>query len=211
MRTPTLAVLVTGPACTGKSTLSADLAARFGLPLFGKDGFKEPMYEAMCPDGDYEAQLSREQSRLLGQLAMECLEVALAACARSGTPAIFEANFDRQIFSPRLARLRARHPLHIVQVALRCRGDVLLARFVEREHTGRRHPGHGGLRHLESLRPALLRGEDEPIAVDAGDDLVWLDTTDLSAIDAAPLYALIAEQLSRTAGSPYSAGCTGRP
>jgi predicted kinase len=196
---PSLILLVTGPACTGKTTLAGALAERFGLPLFTMDGFKERMYDAASPDGDHGDRISLEFSRLLGRFAMECLEVALEACVRVGTHAVFEANFDRAVFSPRLARLREHHAIHVVQVALRCRGDVLLERFIARARTDR-HPGHGGLRHLDAMRGALLRGEDDPLVLQPGDDRFEIDTTDLAAVDTGPLYACISQRIASLAG-----------
>jgi predicted kinase len=195
MQLPPLVILVTGPACTGKTTLAAALSERFGLPRFSKDGFKERMYEAACPDGDYEVSMTLELSRLLGRCAMACLEAALEACVRAGTHAVFEANLDSAVFSPRLVRLREHHAMRVVQARLCCRGDVLLQRFIARERSGDRHPGHGGLRYLDTLRAVLVRGEDDPLPLQSGDDVFVIDTTELAAIDTGPLYACLSRQL----------------
>lgn len=186
-----LFVIITGPSCTGKTTLARSLSDSFGLPLFYKDGYKEMMFDLACPDGDYEAAIPREFSRLLGRFSLGCLEISMQECAASGISALFEANFDRALFSPRLAAIRERHPFAVVQVNLRCRGDILQKRFAAREMTDR-HPGHGGKRNLHMVRS----GFDTPLDVRDTDDLVEIDTTDFAAIDYGPLNKIIAERMS---------------
>lgn len=192
---PAVMVFITGLSCTGKTTLARAISERFSLPLFGKDRFKEMMFDSACPEGDYENTITRELSRHYGQVSLQCLEIALEECARSATHAVFEANFDSQLFSPRLALLRQQFFFQVIQVHLRCRGDVLVERFIQREQT-QRHPGHGGLRHLDAVRPVLLRGSDEPLAMQDGDDLLDIDTTDLASVDYTPLFARIADRVA---------------
>jgi hypothetical protein len=114
-------------------------------------------------------------------MSVGCLEIILDAVCSTGVSAIFESNFDTKLFSPVLNRCRQRRPVRIVQICMTCRGDVLLERFISRECTTR-HPGHGGLRHLEAIRPAILLGKAEPIEIQDGDELVTLDTTDLAQL-----------------------------
>lgn len=189
-----LIVFVTGPACTGKTTLAHSISERFGLPVFHKDAFKEMMFDVICPDGDYEIHLTREMSQLLGRYSLGCLEIALEQCVRNGVSAIFEANFDSRLFSPRIAAIRRKYPFRALQAHLRCRGDVLRERFVRREHSDR-HTGHGGMRHLKDLELALLRGSDDPLVLDADDDIVRIDTTHLAEVNHCLLFELVTERL----------------
>ncbi|MBC7807127.1 MAG: AAA family ATPase [Akkermansiaceae bacterium] len=200
-----LVIFVTGLSCTGKTTLARALAERFDLPLFSKDAFKEMMFDIVCPDGDYESRLTREMSQLLGRYSLGCLEIALGQCVRSGVPAIFEANFNSRLFSPRIASLREQHPFRALQVHLQCRGDILLERFIARERTDR-HPGHGGLQHLTEVGDVMMAGSDEPLILENSDDLVILDTTELASVDYRPLFDLVAKRL----GASHDTGVTER-
>ena len=107
---------------------------------------------------------------------------------------MFDARIDACVFSPHLARLRERHAVHVVQAALRCRGDVLLDRFLARARD--RHPVNSGVQLHAALETALRRGEDDPLTLRADDDVIAIDTTDLAAVDTGPLHACIARRLA---------------
>jgi predicted kinase len=185
-------VLITGPACTGKTTLARRLSDDFALPFFHKDGFKERMYEVVGERVSYES-LSREQSRELSRFSFACLEIVMQALLSKGISLIVEGNFDSALFSPRLAALRACHPFHSVQIVLKTEGNVLLQRFIDREGADR-HPGHQGLKYLPELQASLLRGECEPLQLEG--DLLTFDTTDFGNTDFSPVWDLLAQRLT---------------
>jgi hypothetical protein len=211
-------VFVTGPTCSGKTTLARRLSEHFGLPPFHKDGFKEALFEVAYPAGDFrrgdDAGITREYSQLLGRFSLACLEVALEQCARSGTDAVFEANFTSALFSPRLSAIRERCSFVVVQAHLRsqpngeddeARAAALFERFLTRER-GDRHPGHGawrgGERYLHENRPEFARqllrlhDEDEPLAMADGDALFAFDTTDFQSVDFTPFFREVGERLA---------------
>lgn len=205
---PPLIIIVTGPTCSGKTTLARALSERFDLPLFHKDGFKEAMFD-LAP-----ADIDRSFSQLLGRFSIACLEVALMECARSGTAAVFEANFHSKLFSPRLSAIRRRYPVRIVQTHLRYVGlgqserereSTLLSRFAARESTDR-HPGHGAWRQgqkggeqglPQGFGRELLRlhAEDRPLLLEPGDELMEIDTADFATVDFEPLFRLVEQRL----------------
>ncbi len=199
--TPPLLILITGPPCTGKTTLGRRISEDFGLPFFYKDGFKERMYDIVKTAGQEagetadgaEGGIERETSRLLGRFSIECLKIVLEAMLASGQSLVIEANFDSGLFSPYLDELRARYAFGVAQIQLVADGETLLARFVQREHTTR-HPGHQGLKHLDSIRPVLLRGEQPPLRIKG--DLLRLDTTDFDRFPYERVHELCARLLA---------------
>ena len=74
---PPLLVIVTGPPCTGKTTLARRLAADLGLPLMSKDTIKETLFEVLgVPD--------RAGSKRLGGASMELLYTFIEAQLAAG-------------------------------------------------------------------------------------------------------------------------------
>ncbi len=180
-------IFITGPACTGKTTLSRWLSESTGLPLFYKDGFKESMYDVIIEQQGIEG-ITQPVTKMLGRISMECLYLVMEEMLSKSLSLILEANFDRTLFSPAVNRICARYPCHIVQIQLKCEGATLLERFVRREQEDR-HPGHQGLKYLMDLQTTLLRGEQEPL--DVPGDLLVFDTTDFAQVDYSNLLPLI--------------------
>lgn len=195
-------IVITGPPCTGKTTLGRRISGDFGLSFFYKDGFKERMYDIVEEAGRRAGEtaagttgaggIERETSRLLGRISIECLKIVLESMLASGQSLIVEANFDSDLFSPYLNELRARYAFHAAQIQLVTDGETLLARFIQREQA-ERHPGHRGLKHLDSIRPVLLRGEQPPLQIEG--DLLRLDTTDFDCFPYARVWELCASLL----------------
>jgi|SRR5579871_3706983 len=184
-------VIITGPACTGKTTLGRWLSETCGLPFFYKDGFKEMMYDVVMDQQGLEG-ITPTMSQALGRMSVRCLEIVMEEMLSQRLSLIVEANFDRALFSPALNRLIQRYPCQVVQAQLKCEGATLLERFILREQTDR-HPGHQGLTQMERIRPVLLRGEQKPLDV-AGDLLVF-DTTDFAQVDYSGLLAVVQKHL----------------
>src|SRR5262245_27594919 len=139
MSAPVL-VIITGPPCTGKTSLGRRLSKEMGLPFFYKDGFKEMMYDVVSERGGV-AGITPEVTRMLGKISVQCLRIVMEALLAQNLSLIIEANFDRDLFSPCVQQLQQRYPFRVVQVQLKCQGTVLLERFLQREQ-GDRHPGH---------------------------------------------------------------------
>jgi len=59
---------------------------------------------------------------------MECLQIAMQTLLPHNLSLIVEANFDRDLFSPCVQQLQQQFTFQIVQVQLKCEGEVLLAR-----------------------------------------------------------------------------------
>ena len=183
-----LVVLVTGLPATGKTSVARRLAVDHHLPLACKDEIKELLYDTLgWSQGTPEA---REWSRQLGLVAVGLLFQYLRSHVSVGRPCIIESNFHPDA-ADELRALHTRVPFRMFQVLCRTRGDVLLARFHARAQ--RRHPGHDDARLEEELRPVLLSGGYEPLALEG---TLWeLDTTRWSEAKVAELSAAVGAAL----------------
>lgn len=179
---PTL-IIVSGPPCTGKSTLAADLAARLGLPYYSRDAVKEALFDTL---GWSDRQRSRELGAASAVVLFRLLRDALAA----GADCITESNFRPGRSSADFQRLAEHTGARFVQIQCAARGDVLVERFAARSATDGRHPGHCDNGNLEEFRAELSAGRYEPL--DIVGPVLDIDTTDVTALDTGQL----AEQLT---------------
>jgi len=167
-------IIVSGPPCTGKTTVARFLARELRLPLFSKDGIKELLYDTLGWG-------EREWSRKLGVATMRVLFSLMETELAAGRSFIIESNFKPELANEQMRDLQGRYGFEAFQVQCVTRGNVLLARFKERAASGERHPGHVDHLSLADVEADLLQGRYEPL--DVGGTVFVLDTTDLSLVD----------------------------
>jgi predicted kinase len=168
-----LVLIVSGPPCTGKTTLARRLAASFALPLMTKDTIKEVLLETLGVS-------DRAWSRRLGAASMELLYAYVKAQLAAGQSCVVEGNFDTVFATPAFQRMTAH--VRFVPIQVNCAADpeVLLARFHKRARSGERHPGHQD--HLPPDPLDLpIPGQLEPL--DIGGHVIELDMTDFVQLD----------------------------
>jgi predicted kinase len=127
-------ILITGPPCSGKSTLAVRLGQQCGLPVVAKDAFKEILFDVL---GTGNAAWSRQLSQAAFSIQLGVADSLLAA----GVSLLLEGNFNAAEHAARIRSLvtgRAR----ALQLACNADETILAARRRLRSGEARRHPGH---------------------------------------------------------------------
>lgn len=169
-------ILVTGAPASGKSTITARLAADLRLPLFAKDDVKELLADSLDVSGfDWSRRAGKTSFFLLDWLAVRLLS--------AGQSVILEANFDRRYlnewgFPKTAAEVQAR----IVEIFCRAEPPVLIQRYTERFESGGRHPIHHDREHLEGTLREEIAGDkfSEPLGLGT---IIEVDTTSFERVD----------------------------
>lgn len=169
-----LLVIVSGPPCTGKTTIGKRLAGDLGLSFVNKDGIKELLFDTL-------GWSDREWSRKLGIASYALLYYFLEAQLSAGRSLVVESNFHPDAANGRFLKLKEEYGFEPVQVLCRTDGMVLYERFMHRAESGERHPGHVDDLNFEEMKPALVRGGDPPL--DIGGTVLEVDTTVFESVN----------------------------
>jgi deoxyadenosine/deoxycytidine kinase len=180
-------IAIAGPPATGKSYLAQLLGKKYELPYFGKDTFKEMMFDEYGQLPDWQT------SRFFSHTSIETLKIISRRLVRCGIAHIVEANFKPQSDSLYLQELQRDFDVDIVQVQMQCDGDILTQRFLARAESGEMHPGHQGLQFFDNIKDVLAQGALEPLQVPS--QVIAIDTTDLHGIDYSPVFAAVEKRL----------------
>ena len=98
----TILIVVTGPSCSGKTTLAAQLGRDLSLPVIHRDVLKETLFDTL-------GWRDRAWSRALGGASYDLLFSVLESFLQAGSPCIVESNFEVGRASSRLKSLCETH------------------------------------------------------------------------------------------------------
>lgn len=180
-------IIVSGPPCTGKTTLARQLAHDLRMPLLSKDSIKEVLFDAL-------GWSDRDWSRRLGRAMFEVLYLLMESELAAGRSFLVESNFKPELANSRFKAIREKYPFFAIQVQCRTDGAVLVERFRRRAESGERHPGHADLDSLLEVPSDLSKGFYEPLDL-GGPTIVW-DTTDRERTDYDALLQVIHTHMS---------------
>jgi len=177
-----LAIIVTGPPGSGKTTVGRQIADTLHLPFINKDGIKELLFDTL-------GWSDVEWSKKLGVASSAILYHLIEAELRAGAPFVVESNFYPTYDNEKFASLRAQYEFVPFQVFCIADGDLLHERFVARSASGERHPGHSDEMRRDEFEEILRRGRHDPLGI--GGETYRLDMSDLDAVDTDGLIAAI--------------------
>ncbi|MDB5033380.1 MAG: ATP-binding protein [Chlorobi bacterium] len=169
-------IIITGPPCTGKTSLSGMISGRYSIPAFGKDRIKEPLADLLNNGGDI-------PSQRLGIAAEELLYVVAEELMRAGSTVILEGTFRDRYARVPISGLAGRHAAEVIQIQCVADPEILLSRYRARDG---RHPIHPALDGAAEFERDMRRGRYEPI--DIPGIIITHDTTDFAAVDYSVVY-----------------------
>ncbi len=177
-----LIIIISGPPCTGKTTLGQRIATEFRLPFIYKDGIKEHLFDTLGWN-------DREWSKKLGFATYALLDYFMEVQLRAGVSFIVESNFAPESGTQTFLKLKALYDFEPFQIQCHTEGTVLFQRFKDRAKAGIRHPGHVDTSTFDEFKEGLLRGKLD--ALDIGGTLYEIDTTNFGDIDYAAMFEAI--------------------
>jgi len=167
-------IVISGPPCTGKTTLGNKIAEQFDLPFVSKDDIKELLFDSLGIK-------DREWSRQLGISSYRLLYYFIEAILRAGNSLIVESNFQDEYDSEQFQNLMKNYGFTTLQIQCKTKGEVLFKRFKKRSESGERHPGHVDHLNYSEFEESLLKGSYKPLEIEG--EVVYIDTTDFKEID----------------------------
>ncbi len=182
-----LLIIVSGPSCSGKSTLARKISEMYSLPLITKDSIKELIFDNL-------GWSDRDWSKKVGRASNKLLFYFLDSILISKNPVIIESNFKSEYDTKPISEMLSKYGYQSLQIMCQCDGPVLFERFKKRSESSERHPGHNDSKNYEEFKDILLKGKLEPLEIE-GEKLVF-DTTDFEKADYNTVFEKIRKQLN---------------
>lgn len=185
----TLLIIISGPPCTGKTTLGKKIAGEFYLPLISRDDIKESLFDSLGIK-------DREWSKKLGFASYKILYQILDQLLQAEQSLILESNFKPEFDDERFLDLQKKYDLEILQIMCKTDGKILFERFKKRSESSERHPGHVDDQNYDEFKDVLLKGEHR--ALNIGGKVFDVDTTDFDSIDYNSIFNAIKSATNNT-------------
>lgn len=180
-----LMIIITGASATGKTTLSKDLASKLKLPLINKDEIKELLF-------DYLGTKDEEWAAKLGMISFELLYKFVEKMCQTEKSFIIEGNFENKHSAKIFTDIKSRYNYKVLQVYCHAEIEVLYERYIVRDNSGDRHPGH--IITINGIEDFKTRVNNKNFKLDIDDSIsIDIDTTKFEDIKLQQIYNEIAK------------------
>jgi len=185
----TLLIIISGPPCTGKTTIGKRIAKEFLLPLLSRDDIKESLFDSLGIK-------DREWSKQLGIASYKILYQVVGSLLQADQSFIVESNFKPEFDEERFLDLQKKYNFEILQIMCKTDGEILFERFKKRSESGGRHPGHVDNQNYNEFKEVLLKGEHRALSL--GSKVFEINTTDFDSIDYNSIFSTIKSATNNT-------------
>jgi predicted kinase len=168
-------IVVNGAPATGKTTLSKKVAASTGLPLLSKDMIKEFLFDHIGV-GD------REWSHALGSITSKFLVAVIDKTLAAGRSIIVENTFDASFARSEFEQLITKYSPDFIELYCQADDEVRFKRFIKRDMTGSRHPGHIDPIFHDKVRKGEQIERQKHTSLGLG-KTIYIDTTNFDTLD----------------------------
>ncbi|MCB2312587.1 hypothetical protein LGL55_14970 [Clostridium tagluense] len=111
------------------------MANKFKLPIINKDEIKELLF-------DYLGTKDEEWAMRLGMTSFELLYLFVEKLCQTGKTFIVEGNFENKYATKTFSEIKSRYNYKVLQIYCHAQVEVLYDRYIKRDNSGDRHPGH---------------------------------------------------------------------
>ena len=179
-------IIISGPPCTGKTTLAEKLATIYHLPYLSKDDIKEIIFDSL-------GWSDRKWSRKVGLLSYNLVYYFGKKLLPVRKTFIMESNFKPGYHNIRIHKIFSDLRFYPIQIFCHDDTESIIKKFTYRAGAGQRHPGH--VEHLmaEELRQALKHGVYKPLQI--GGTVINAEAKQCHSPDILPLLKSIEKEL----------------
>jgi predicted kinase len=162
-------ILISGKPGTGKTTIGRQIAEQLSIPFIGRDDVKELLFDELGT-GD------RAWSTKMGKTSFTLMYYVVEKLLAAGSSLVVETVFDKQYADPQWEKLLKKYSFKLCQIFCTTSDELRKERFIARNESGNRHPGH--VDHLNYNAPSAPL---EPLR--CSHTLIELNTDDFESID----------------------------
>lgn len=183
-------IIITGAPSTGKTTLSKKLSYKFNISVLNKDEIKELLFDNVgIKDKDW--------AMKLGSTSFELTFFFMEKLLQTGKPFIVEGNFDDRYSKESFLDLRRRYHCRILQLYCYAKDEILYKRYINRDNSGSRHPGHIKLKLGFEEYKTAINSKKFKLNIDSSTN-IDIDTTDFKNISFHKIYDEVKRNINLT-------------
>lgn len=182
-----LIIIVSGASATGKTTLSKNLSNKLKIPVINKDEIKELLF-------DFLGTKDEEWALRLGSSSFELTYLLAEKLCQTRNAFIIEGNYDNKYAAKTFNAIKSKYNYRILQIYCHAEVDVLYDRYMERDNSGERHPGH--IITINGFEEFKRKACSKNFKLDIDDSItVDVDTTKFEKVNLQQIYDIVAENL----------------